>query len=138
MNRTLAVVSLVVVGIVVILVVVQAQRPWEGCSANFPRGAVTTTNIVLTYPAHVGKSVCFRGRIVQVVERGTTGFDFVIEATSDEWGYALYATWDGPRYRVGDIVEFAGEVVGLKTDRSNPAQPLIGPEIDVLRLRRVT
>ena len=75
------------------------------------------------------------------MERGTTGFDFVTKVTYDESRTledAVYATWDGPRYSVGDIVEFAGEVVGLKTDEANPGQRLIGPEIKVLRLRGLT
>ena len=55
MNRTVALVSLVVIGIVVILVVVAARRPWAGCSADDRRGAVTTTDMILKYPPHISK-----------------------------------------------------------------------------------
>ena len=115
-----------------------AQQQLSNCSSNNLHGALSYDTIFREHPAHSGKSVCFKGEIIQVVERGGNQFHFRINVTEGQfvWTDTVYATWEGKRFLDEDIVEFAGIVQGLKSYSAVLGQTITIPEIRILAMRQ--
>ena len=90
------------------------------------------------HQTHSGPQVCFKGEMIQVIERGNDRFVFRINVTkaTNGWKDATYVTWKGQRFLEEDVVEFVGPVLGLKTYKSVFDQNVTIPGIraDVTRL----
>lgn len=165
MKRTARIGCLIVLGFVVLMVVVTVVAPTLGnqdspdtvaereakqqdaqeklvaCAANNRHGTLAYDTIFREHPAHVGQMVCFKGKIVQVQENRNDRFTFRINVSEGQygiWSDTVYVEWDGQRFLEDDLVEFTGEVLGLKSYSSIFGQKITIPEIEVLAMRRLT
>lgn len=93
---------------------------------------------------HIGKLVHFRGKISQVVDvtDGTSG-NWVLRVNVTEssygfWDDTVWLEYSGARFLEGDIIEFAGEVVGLKSYSAVLGNKITIPEINALQIQLIT
>lgn len=117
-----------------------ARTELNACAATDEHGSLPYETVFREHPAHVGKMVCFKGEIIQVQDEGNDRYTFRINVTEGEyetWSDTVYATWEGQRFLEDDLVEFAGEVVGLKSYTSVLGGRITIPEIELLAVRRL-
>ena len=117
-----------------------ARAELNDCAANDEHGALAYETVFREHPAHVGQTVCFKGKLIQVQDDGSDRFTFRISVTEGEygtWSDTVYAAWEGQRFLEDDVVEFVGEVVGLKSYTSVLGGRITIPEVEVLAMRRL-
>ena len=87
---------------------------------------------------YVGTIVHYRGKVEQVVEgRRDDSYELRVNVTEGDyfWEDTVYLNYSGQRLLENDIIEFVGEVKGLKTYGAVFGQQITIPEIDVLQTR---
>ena len=118
----------------------EAQATLDACSSRGSHGHLPYDRIFREHPAHVDKGVCFKGKIIQVIERSGDRYDFRINVTEGEYGFwddTIYASWEGQRFLDDDIVELVGVVEGLNTYSAIFGQEITIPEIRIMVMRQV-
>lgn len=85
--------------------------------------------------AYVGQRVHFRGKIIQVVEGSGDNYDLRVNVTRSDYGWddTVYLHYSGPRLLEDDIIEFVGEVKGLRTYEAIFGNSITIPELVVIQ-----
>jgi len=87
---------------------------------------------------HEGKRVYYRGKVIQVLERGND-FQLRVNVTSGEYGFwddTVFVRYDDPPIRIleDDVIEFVGRMNGTVTYKSIMGGDVTIPDITVLSL----
>ena len=92
--------------------------------------------------AYIGQTVRFQGKIIQVVEGPGEDYQFRVNVTRGEyawdWDDTVYLHYSGPRLLEDDIIEFVGEVKGLRTYEAIFGNNITIPELVVIQSRLVS
>ena len=88
-----------------------------------------------------GKTVCFRGGVVQVQEESGNAYNLRV-ATAGSYLYdyyknIIYVNYKGPRFLEDDIIDVWGYVKGLKTYSAVLGNEITIPELDAFHLELV-
>ena len=90
--------------------------------------------------AYIGQKVHFQGKIIQVVEGPGDSYDLRVNVTQGQytWDDTVYLRYSGPRLLEDDIIEFVGEVEGLRTYEAVFGNNITIPELAVIQSRLVS
>ena len=90
---------------------------------------------------YIGSHVYLQGEVEQVIDENEGDWALRVNVTQGEYGFwddAAYLNYSGTRVLEDDIVEFVGEVKGLKSYMAIFFNEVTIPEIDVVQLQLVT
>ena len=90
--------------------------------------------------AYIGQKVHFRGKIIQVVEGPGDSYDLRVNVTQGQyiWEDTVYLHYSGSRLLEDDVIEFVGEVEGLRTYEAVFGNNITIPELVVIQSRLVS
>jgi hypothetical protein len=87
---------------------------------------------------YVGRTVYFKGEIIQVVDGGDGTYDLRVNVTHGEYGFysdTVYLHYSGERLLDDDIIDFVGIVDGVITYTSVLGGEITIPELTIVRAR---
>ena len=98
---------------------------------------ITYDDLFRNNESHLGKTVRFRGEVIQVIEESVQEFQLRVNVTRGEyfWDDTVFLWYSGPRLLEEDLIEFVGIVNGLITYESIFGGSVTIPELEVISAR---
>ena len=146
--------SLLAVGLFIGVIIALAVSSDGGSSAQSTPPAPTPTfqeavaqareisydDLFRNNDSYIGSIVHYRGKIIQVVEGSGDNYNLRVDVTQGEyfWEDTVYLHYSGERLLEDDIIEFVGEVKGLKKYSAIFGNTVTIPELEVIQSRLIS
>ena len=111
------------------------RPPWEELRAQIP--TIGYRELFRNNEQYVGQHFYFRGKIVQIIERGEDTYDFRVDVEPDSLGSAIVylADYTGRRLLEDDRIEFVGAAAWLERYESISGQSITIPRVKAVAVR---
>lgn len=108
---------------------------WEERRAQIP--TIDYRELFRNNEQYIGQRFYFRGKIVQVIERGENTYDFRVDVEPDSLSSAIVylAEYTGRRLLDDDRIEFVGAAAGLERYESIFGQSITIPRVKAVAVR---